>query len=245
MQRETDDQPARASYAERSGVGVAADGPDDPRLEDRLEALLDPDRRRAMRDRLGELRPANGAADAARWLEELVAHPSAGPSGGARGTAGRGRWRSSPSHGPGIRRAAAWVASLPRTVARLARQWVSLPWPRTLLVALQVDGDGLERGVDDALERIPDPPRRVLVVTDSLAIGSLRRAGVAVEHVPGPHERQPALAGGDYGAFLRRRLGLILARRPRLRRALAVGEVPDGLLAAATARPRRRARLLR
>jgi UDP:flavonoid glycosyltransferase YjiC (YdhE family) len=245
MQRETDDQPARASYAERSGVGVAADGPDDPRLEHQLEALLDPDQRRAMHDRLDELRPANGAADAARWLEELVARPSTGPSGGASGTPGRGRVSSSPSLGPGVRRAATWVASVPWTVSRLARQWISLPWPRTLLVALQVDDDDLERGVQEALERIPDPPRRVLVVTDSLAIGSLRRAGVAVEHVPGPHERQPALAGGDYGEFLRRRLGLILARRPRLRRALAIGEEPAGLLAAATARPRRRARLLR
>ncbi len=53
----------------------------------------------------------------------------------------------------------------------------------------------------------PDPPERVLVVTDSLAIGSLRRRGVAVEHVPAANERQAALAGGDYGPFLRRRLG--------------------------------------
>ena len=112
-------------------------------------------------------------------------------------------------------------------------------------MALGVEGEELERGVGAALEQTPDPPKRVLVVTDSLAIGSLRRAGVAVEHVPGPDERQVALAGGDYGPFLRRRLGLILAQRPRFRRALAVGEVPDDLLAAATARPRRRARLLR
>ncbi len=33
MQRETDDQAARARYADHSGVGVAADGPADPRLE--------------------------------------------------------------------------------------------------------------------------------------------------------------------------------------------------------------------
>jgi len=114
-----------------------------------------------------------------------------------------------------------------------------------VVVALGVDGDELKRGVAAALEGTPDPPERVLVVTDSLAIGPLRRAGVAVEVVPAPGERQASLAGGEYGPFLRRRLGLVLAQRPRLRRALAVGDVPGDLLAAATASPRRRARLLR
>jgi hypothetical protein len=112
-------------------------------------------------------------------------------------------------------------------------------------VALGVEGEELERGVGAALDGTPDPPERVLVVTDSLAIGSLRRRGVAVEHVPAANERQARLAGGDYGPFLRRRLGLILAQRPRFRHALAVGDVPGDLLVAATARPRRRASLLR
>jgi hypothetical protein len=242
MQRETDDQAARARYADRSGVGMAADGPGDPGLERRLEVLLDQDRRRAMRDRLDELRPANGAADAARWLEEVVGH-SAGAAGRAPGAPNRGR--RPPALGPGLRRAVTWVASVPRTLARLGSQSVALPRLRTLVVALGVEGEELERGVGVALEQIPDPPQRVLVVTDSLAISSLRRAGVAVEQVPAPGERQVALAGGDYGPFLRRRLGLILAQRPRFRRALAVGEVPDDLLAATTAKPRRRASLLR
>ena len=134
---------------------------------------------------------------------------------------------------------------MPHTLRRLGLQLLSLPRLRTLILGLGVEGDELERGVRAALERVSDPPERVLVVTDSLAIGSLRRAGVAVEHVPAPGERQAALAGGDYGSFLRRRLGLVLAQRPRFRRAMAVGEVPDDLLAAAMARPRRRARLLR
>jgi len=245
MQRETDDQAARARHADRSGVGVAADGPADPRLERQLEALLDPDRRRAIRERLDELRSANGAADAARWLEEIVGRPKAGAGGRARGAPNGGRRRSPPVLGPGLRRAATWVASLPRTLARLGSQSVSLPRLRTLVVALGVEGEELERGVGAALEQTPDPPERVLVVTDSLAIGSVRRAGVAVEHVPAPGERQVTLAGDDYGPFLRRRLGLILAQRARFRHALAVGQVPGDLLAATTARPRRRARLLR
>jgi hypothetical protein len=245
MQRETDDQAARARYADRSGVGAGADGPADPGLERRLEALLDSDRRRAMRDRLGELRPANGAADAARWLEEVIGHASAGSGDAARAAADRGPRPSPPGLGARLHRATTWAASVPRTLARLGSQTVSGPRLRTLVVALGVEGTALERGVGAALERTPDPPERVLVATDSLAIGSLRRTGVAVEHLPAANERQAELAGGDYGSFLRRRLGLILAQRPRFRRALAVGEVPGDLLAAATSRPRRRASLLR
>jgi len=60
----------------------------------------------------------------------------------------------------------------------------------------------------------------VLVVTDSLEIGALRRLGVGVEHVPAEGERQPELAGGDYDDFVRRRLALILAQRPRPRRTI-------------------------
>ena len=81
-------------------------------------------------------------------------------------------------------------------------------------------------------------------MTDSLAIGDVWRAGTGVEHVPAAGERQAELADMDYEEFRRRRLGLILAGRPRFRDALAVGDVPPDLLDAATAPPRRRARLL-
>jgi UDP:flavonoid glycosyltransferase YjiC (YdhE family) len=243
MERETDDQAARASHAERSGVGVATTGPGDPRLEHRLEALLDPERRRAMAERLTELRPPNGAPEAARWLEGLVAEPPA--SGGGAGLGARGRRGSGRPLGARLRRGVAWLASVPRTVARLARQSLTRPGARTLVVALGVEGEELERRVGEEVQRSPDPPERTLAVTDSPAIGRLRRLGVGVEQVPRRGERQAALAGGDYGDFLRLRLGLILAQRPRLRRVAAVGEVPAELLSAATAPPRRRARLLR
>jgi hypothetical protein len=130
-------------------------------------------------------------------------------------------------------------------VARLGGQSLSMPRARTLVVARGVGGDELERRVAAALVEAPDPPERVLVVTDSLELGALRRLGAGVEAVPAEGERQPELAGGDYESFFRRRLGTILAQRPRLRRAIPIGEVPDELVAAATARPRRRARLLR
>src|SRR5436190_4148282 len=64
MERETDDQAGRASYAERSGVAIATTGHGDPRLEHRLEELLDRERRGEMRQRLDELRPPNGAPEA-------------------------------------------------------------------------------------------------------------------------------------------------------------------------------------
>ena len=66
-----------------------------------------------------------------------------------------------------------------------------------------------------------------LVVTDSLALGPLRALGVGIEHVPGRAERQPELAGGTYEDFLRRRLDLILAERPKPRRTVvAPGGAP-------------------
>jgi hypothetical protein len=101
-----------------------------------------------------------------------------------------------------------------------------------------------EGAIRDALGRAAEPPERILLVTDSLAIGDVWRAGTGVEHVPAAGERQAELAGSGYEAFRRRRLGLILAGRPRLRRAIAVGDVPDDLVEAATALARRRARLL-
>ncbi len=253
IERETDDQAARARHAERIGVGLAAAGPADPRLELLAGALLEDERRGAMRERLERLRPPNGADEAARWLEELVGDPEP-PGGGASASGGGEEGRPAGPGGPrargagvlgaSARGAGAWLASVPATVARLSSQIVSMPRPRTLVVALGLDGEELERATTDALVQTPDPPERVLVVTDSLAIGMLRRLGVAVEQVPGAGTRQAELAGGSYEAFLRRRLGLVLLRRPRLRRALAVGEVPSGLLSAATERPKRRARLL-
>ena len=56
------------------------------------------------------------------------------------------------------------------------------------------------------------------MVTDALAaLGAIRALGVGVEHVPGPGSRQAELAGGAYEEFLRRRLELIAAERPRPR----------------------------
>ena len=243
MARETDDQPARARYAEKAGIAVAVEGPNDTRIEERLSDLLDAERRGAMRERLRELRPENGAAEAAKWLQgllssasvELTAHSAANSTVDVRGASRRSSL--------GARAARAWVfvRTLPRTVVRLVRQTLSLPLPRTLVLALGAD----ERAIAGALGQVTDQPERVLLVTDTLAIGEVWRVGTGVEHVPGPGERQAQVAGGEYAAFRRRRLGLMLAHRPRFERVLPVGEVPEDLVAAAGAPPRPRAQLLR
>jgi hypothetical protein len=133
-----------------------------------------------------------------------------------------------------------FVRTLPRTIARLIGQTLSLPRPRTIVLAL-----GAEEGaVLGAIRGAQDPPERVLVVTDSLAIGEAWRAGTGVEHIPGPGEPQAAMSGLEYDEFRRRRLGLILVHRARLRHAIDVGEVPADLHEAVLAPPRRRARLL-
>jgi len=236
MSRQTDDQPARARCAERLGVGLAADGPAAPAIEERLEQLLDPDRRRAMRERLDEMRLADGAADAAGWLGELAT----APRGPARPRASRwGRWLRAPA--ASARRAAPFAARIPLHAAAFVKQTITRPPPRTVVLALGVPPSELESRLGEALAGNPDPPQRVLVVTDSLEFGPLLRAGVGFEHIPGPEEPQAQLAPGGYEAFVRRRLALILAERRRPRRALSIGEAPAGLLESITApRPRRR-----
>jgi hypothetical protein len=241
MRRETDDQPARASYAAQAGVGLAVDGPGDGRITDRLGEFLDPERRGAMKERLQQLRPDNGAAEAARWLETLLessregfaTHNVVNPS------LGDGK-RPRPPLGARTARALVFVRTLPQTVSRLIRQTISLPRLRTLVLAFGAD----EQQILNAIERAPDPPERILLVTDSLAIGEVWRAGTGVEHVPGRGERQAELSGLDYDAFRRRRLGLILRHRPRLRNIIEVGEVPGELRETVLAPPRRRSRLL-
>ncbi len=57
MARRTDDQPARARYADRAGIGLGVDGPTDPRLEAQLDRLLDPGERAAIATTLA--RPAS------------------------------------------------------------------------------------------------------------------------------------------------------------------------------------------
>lgn len=246
MRRDTDDQAARARYAAKAGVGLAVEGPSDARIEERLSELLDPERRRAMREKLQELRPDDGAAEAARWLETLI-HPANSASGSKStvevenlplGEGGGHGTRRRPSLGARTGRAWVFVRTLPKTLLRLVGQTISLPRPRTLILAFGAS----EPQILEEIETAAAPPDRVLVVTDSLAIGEVWRAGTGVEHVPGPGERQAELSGLDYDEFRRRRLGLILAHRPRFRLLIEAGAVPADLRDAAIAAIGRRSR---
>ncbi len=223
MLRQTDDQAARARFAESSGVGLALDPGADP--DDGLDELLDPAARGRMGQRLRELRPANGAPDAAAWLEALA-------TGEPKRSEPVGRWRKylrSPARA--ARAAAPFAARLPVHAAAFVKQTLQRPAPRTVVLALGVASGEAEAALAEGLARTPDPPERVLFVSDSLELARLRRAGVGYEHIPGAAEPQAALSGEPYESFARARLELILAERRRPRRVCAVGDSAAAILA--------------
>lgn len=224
MPRDTDDQPARARYAEAAGIGLGVSGPDDPELEGAVERLLDASQRGAIRARLGVLGAPEGAAQAAAWLGELAApadeRPETTHSVTKAATRGGGREFR--------RRWGSFFASAPRTAVRLTRQQLTKPRARALVVAVGVPPGEVVEAVRAAVAEAGEAPTRTLVVTDALAaLGELRALGVGVEHVPAADSRQAELAGGDSEAFLRKRLQLIRAERPRARHVVvARGGVP-------------------
>ncbi len=116
------------------------------------------------------------------------------------------------------------MARLPVHAAAFVKQTIQRPAPRTVVLALGVGEGEMEGVLAEGLARTPDPPERVLFVSDSLELATLRAAGVGHEHVPGSAEPQAALAGGPYESFARGRLELILAERRRPKRVLAVGD---------------------
>jgi len=241
MPRQTDDQAARARYAHVIGVARACSGPDDPALGPLLDELLDAARRRAMRERLESLNVPNGAGAAALWLEDLAGAGIAGPAGARRPRApglsdmachdNLGMPAADEHRTPfslRLRRASIFIASVPRTLVRLGGQILRRPRMRAVALALGLAEGELARRLESALDGVPYRPEQVLVITDRMEFGPLLAAGVGFEHLPAPGERQAELADVPYQAFLRRRLGLILAERPRPRRVLALGDVPAG-----------------
>ena len=245
MRRDTDDQAARARWAERAGVGLGSEGPADPALEAQLDRLLDPGERAALAARLADLPRPRGAAEAAAWLTNLATATPTGPAGpasqatptGPAGPAG-GEWQeTSPRGTESASRAGAggrdgsgrefrrrwgqFFASAPRTVYRLGRQQLTKPRARTLILAVGIGEDRVVEAVRAALAESGEAPPRALVVTDALgALGELRVLGVGIEHVPARGERQAELAGGSYEDFVEARLELIRAERPRPRRTI-------------------------
>ncbi len=236
MHRDTDDQRARARYAESAGLGLETTGADDPVLEAQMDRLLDAGERHELADRLAALSEPRGATQAADYLATLAgAQPSpesaerqktwhnatesaARPEGTAR-TGGGAQFR---------RRWGQFFASLPRTAWRLGRQQLTKPRARALVVAIGIDEHAVVAAVRAAIAEAGEAPARTLVVTDALAaLGEIRALGVGVEHVPARGSRQAELADQSYEDFLAHRLQLIRAERPKPRHvAVAPGSAP-------------------
>jgi UDP:flavonoid glycosyltransferase YjiC (YdhE family) len=210
MPRDTDDQPARARYAEAAGLGLGLTGPDDPELEAQIERLLHPEERNRIQAGIVQLDPANGSADAAGWLEGLRPGEATDAGAGKRGSFRS--WR---------RRWGTFLSSMPQTASRLTRQTLTQRPPRALVVAVGIPDDELPAALMAALAEADESPERTLVVTDSLALGRLRDLGFGIEHVPTRGSRQHVVADVPYEEFLHRRLELIRAERPRPPRLLS------------------------
>jgi UDP:flavonoid glycosyltransferase YjiC (YdhE family) len=216
MPRRTDDQPARARWAEAEGFGLGARGPDDPALATKIEELLE--RREAIRGALVVRPEPQGAADAAAWLRGLAGAEmhltSSDRTQDATRQEGPQRYGSAREF---RRRWSSFFASLPQTAWRLGKQQLTKPRARALVLAFEIDGD-VAAAVKQAIERTGERPERVLVVTDALqALGAIRALGCGVEHVPARGSREAELAGGDYESFRSSRLKLIAAERPQPR----------------------------
>ena len=205
MRRQTDDQEARARFAEESGVGRGLRGPSDPALESKLDDLLDPSSRQRMRSALSDQRPENGAGPAADWLAGLAAAER-------KRKPGTKRWKRYAAHPLASARAAApFAARVPGALARIAHQTATRPKARVVIDAASMAPEAVARALPAALDDAGEPPERVLVLTSRVdVLPILRKTGVGGEH----------LAGAD-------RRDLILAERPRIKRVLSLGEAPE------------------
>ena len=246
MHRESDDQAARAGWAQGAGVAMALQDSSSTELEERIGDLLDPERRALMASALDALAPSNGAVAAAGAVADLIHElPRSSPRP-------LRRWLTYSSHpiGPSLP-----LAGL--LLIRQLRKRRELGKPRAVILALGVAEQPvaeLTAALTDAFAELSTAPGRTLVITDSLEFGAIRELGCALEYIPGP-EQVPAPVRGsrpsegerpdaeEYDPFLRRRLIEILrGRRPR--RAISLDVAHDELAVVVKSRPRERRRLL-
>jgi UDP:flavonoid glycosyltransferase YjiC (YdhE family) len=237
MPRQIDDQPARARWAQESGVGRGVASPTDPALEDRLAELLDPAARDEFRANLAELPSADGAQQGARFIELLAREGGDGPRGGEAlvgadsDVAGRrlptprsggepdrhvgGRPRLPAALSVSLELVRRVGLRLPLVVAGRARNRLLNPPPapaKLVAVAFGLPADELIPRLralarDEGIEA-----HRVLVITDSLEFTALRRAGFAFEYVP-DRDRAARITGEPYESFAQRRIDAALAGR--------------------------------
>jgi UDP:flavonoid glycosyltransferase YjiC (YdhE family) len=196
MRRQTDDQEARARYADKSGVGLGVAGPGAADLEAKLDALLDDARREAMRSALREQRPENGAGPAAEWLAGLAVSERVRKSGTK-------RWKRYVAHPVSSARAAApFAARVPGALGRIVHQTATRPKARVVVDAGELSAERVEALLPRAIEDAGVAPEQVLVLTRRVdVLPVLRKTGVGAEHVSAAGRRE-----------------LILTERPRIRR---------------------------
>lgn len=202
MKRQTDDQHARARYAEATGVGRGIDGPADPALEAKLGELLEKSTRDATRARLEQLRPENGAAAAARWLHDLAQTDRVRKPGTP-------AWKKYVQHPVKSGRAAApFAARVPGAVGRIVHQTVTRPKARVVVDAMGAGPEEVAERLPALLKRLGEEPESVLVLTDRVdTLPVMRANGVGADHVAAAGRRE-----------------LILAERPRIKRVVNLSE---------------------
>lgn len=177
MPRNTDDQEARAGWAAEAGVGLAAAGPEDDAIDEALEALLDPGERARLAAASRAAFPGNGAVAAAAMVAAAARGESPKPSVRDRGRLNR--WLRLSSHPVG--------PSLPLALAVTARDLGRHPdrrRPRALLSAFGVPGEELESQLVAGIAALGEPAGRILAITDTLELATLRRLGIGFERVP-------------------------------------------------------------
>lgn len=248
MPRQTDDQAARAGWAQAEGAGRGILAPDDPALEPRLSELLDPSARAEVRARLDQLPKATGAAEAAEWLGGLV-EQNAESGRGADPDQADGR-RAGPQHGLGL--GARQSGSEPSGTKPSGRAGSRLP--AALSVSLDIArriGPRLPlvllRRARDRLRNPPPPSPKLAVIALGLPaddlIGRLhelaRSEGTEPRRVLAitdsleltalrragfafeyvpAPERAARISDEPYATFASRRVEAALAARPHLRR---------------------------
>ncbi|MGI8726292.1 MAG: glycosyltransferase [Solirubrobacterales bacterium] len=188
MPRQTDDQPARASWAERVGAGVGVAGPADTELGGGLQRLLDEGERERMVDRCREQFAGGGAERAAGEIRRILeGNPSRSPLADPDPLR---RWLRMSAHPVG--------PTLPLAAALTARDLIRHPErrrPRALVLAFELDPGTVDRQLRAVLERTAAPPDRVLVLTDHADLVPFRQRGLGIHRAPAAGE--VGLAGDD------------------------------------------------
>lgn len=215
MHRQTDDQAARASWASEQGVALAAKGPLDPEIPGLAAQLLEPSTRERITAAALAASPGNGAGAAAALVAAMAGGESPAPA--VRRPGAFHRWYRHSSHPLG--------PSLPFAAALTARDLSAHPErrsPKAVLLALGLTGDELRAAVLAGLGELDAiVPERVLVITDSWELATLRGLGVGFERIPGLGE-----GGNTDAARLQasRVTEIMRGRRPREVRSIG----PDG-----------------